>query len=159
MGVTTRTLSIDDWPEWRALRLEALADAPAAFGSGLADWIDASDERWRSRIRDVPLNVIAMLDGEPVGQVSAMNGSSAGTIELISMFVSSSARGAGVGDALIDAVIAWAVGQEASGVELSVKVSNLPARRLYERNEFLVCGVGDGADEVRMVRTLPLGAS
>lgn len=154
MGVTTRTLGIGDWPQWRSLRLEALADAPAAFGSKLCDWIDAPDERWRSRMRDVPLNVIAMLDDEPVGQVSALDGGPAASVELISMWVAPMARSAGVGNVLIDAVISWAASQGASSVELSVKESNRRARRLYERNQFLVDGIGDEADEVRMVRTL-----
>lgn len=155
MGVTTRALTVDDWREWRSLRLKPLADAPAAFGSGLSEWIDATDERWRSRVRDVPLNVIATLDNEPVGQVSAMNGSSAESVELISMWVAPNARGMGVGDVLIDAVISWSAGQAASSVELSVKTPNLPARHLYERNQFrLVDGIEDGDGEVRMVRKL-----
>ncbi len=155
MGVTTRALTVDDWPEWRSLRLEALADAPAAFGSRLAEWIGATDERWRSRVRDVPLNVIATLDNAPVGQVSAMNSSSAESVELISMWVAPSARGMGVGDVLIDAVVSWSADQGASGVQLCVKASNLPARHLYERNHFrFVDGIEDGDGEVKMVRTL-----
>ena len=154
MGVTTRALTVDDWQEWRSLRLKALADAPAAFGSGLSEWIDATDERWRSRVRDVALNVIATLDNEPVGQVSAMNGSSA-AVELISMWVAPNARGMGVGDVLIDAIISWSAGQAASSVELSVKTPNLPARHLYERNHLrFVDGIEDGDGEVRMVRRL-----
>jgi ribosomal protein S18 acetylase RimI-like enzyme len=155
MGVTTRALAVDDWREWRSLRLKALADAPAAFGSGLSEWIDATGERWRSRVRDVPLNVIAALDNEPVGQVSAMNGSSAESVELISMWVAPNARGMGVGNVMIDAVISWSAGQGASGVQLSVKASNLPARHLYERNHFrFVDDIEDGDGEVQMVRKL-----
>jgi ribosomal protein S18 acetylase RimI-like enzyme len=154
VSVTTKILNPDDWPEWRSVRLDALSDAPAAFGSGLADWIDATDERWHSRIDDVPLNVIAALDNKLVGQVSAMSNDSAETIELISMWVSPTARGAGVGDALINVVTSWAASQGASIVELCVKASNVPARRLYERNEFLVDGAGVADDEIRMVRTL-----
>ena len=154
MVVETRMLRADQWPEWRSLRLQALTDAPSAFGSSLSDWIDATDERWRSRLRDVPLNVVATLDGETVGQVSAVNGSSSHSVELISMWVAPTSRGVGVGDALINTVIDWAEGQTASVVSLSVKASNLPARRLYERNLFMVDGVGDEDDEVRMARPL-----
>jgi ribosomal protein S18 acetylase RimI-like enzyme len=154
VNVTIKRLEPDDWVYWRSIRLEALADAPDAFGSGLADWIDADDDRWRSRLRDVPLNVIAMLDDEPVGQVSAIN-TDLSTAEMISMWVSPTARGAGVGDALIDTVISWSMSESVDTVELSVKASNGPARRLYERNEFSVAGTHDSDDEIRMIRTLP----
>lgn len=50
--------------------------------------------------------------------------------------------------------MSWAASQRASSVELSVKEPNRPGRRLYERNQFLVDGIGDEADEVGMVRTL-----
>ena len=150
-----RRLDADEWPEWRAARLDALADAPEAFGSTLVDWIDATDDRWRARIHDVPFNVIARRDDKPVGQVSATHNEPAATVELISMWVSPTVRGMGVGDALIEAVISWATSRQAHTVELSVKVSNKPARRLYERNEFSLAGAGAAADEVRMTRALP----
>lgn len=45
-------LTPDDWPIWRELRLAALAEAPQAFGSRLADWQGEGDreERWRDRL-------------------------------------------------------------------------------------------------------------
>jgi hypothetical protein len=56
--VQVSVLSEQDWRDWRNMRLQALADAPAAFGSTLAEWSGASDreERWRSRLREVALN-------------------------------------------------------------------------------------------------------
>jgi hypothetical protein len=65
-----RTLAPEDWPVWRGLRLAALAEAPYAFGSTLADWQGTGDreERWRARVQ-IPgsHNVVAVLDGQPVG--------------------------------------------------------------------------------------------
>ena len=45
-------LTPDDWPTWRELRLAALAEAPGAFGSRLADWQGDGDreQRWRDRL-------------------------------------------------------------------------------------------------------------
>ena len=154
MKVTIRPLNLDDWPQWRSVRLEALADSPAAFGSALADWIDATDDRWRDRIRNVPFNVIALCDDNPVGQVSATIDDPAEAVELISMWVSPTARGEGIGDALIDAVAAWAVSQQARTLTLFVKATNSPARRLYERNQFSPAGAGKDNDVVRMIRPL-----
>lgn len=51
MNVTIREINHDDWPVWRSVRLQALTESPAAFGSTLADWTNAADHRWRDRIR------------------------------------------------------------------------------------------------------------
>ena len=68
--IELRVLTPDDWRAWRRLRLAALAEAPYAFGSRLADWQGDGDreERWRARL-GIPgsFNVIAVLDGEPAG--------------------------------------------------------------------------------------------
>lgn len=157
MTIKIVRLGTDDWPTWRSVRLAALADAPSAFCSTLADWVDAPDERWRARLRDVPLNLIAKRDGQPVGQVSGTKTPRPDVAELISMWVAPSARGAGVGDALVESVIAWALSEGHRRLELSVKKSNAPARRLYGRHEFTTAGVGDAADEVRMSRATRLG--
>ena len=73
--IETRQLSADDWEIWRDLRLRALADAPYAFGSTLAEWHDADESRWRKRFADVPYNAIALDDGRPVGMVGCLIGS------------------------------------------------------------------------------------
>lgn len=70
-----RVLTPDDWRAWRQLRLAALAEAPDAFGSRLADWQGDGDreERWRARL-GIPgsFNVVAVLDGEPAGLASGV---------------------------------------------------------------------------------------
>ncbi len=143
---------------WRALRLEALREAPAAFGSTLADWQGAGDveSRWRERLASVAFNVIASLDLVPVGMVSGIGDPP--EIELISMWVAPAARGKGVGDRLVDAVIDWAKSQGASRVVLSVKVGNDSAVRLYQRHQFVEQGPSPeslpGSPEVLFVRTI-----
>ena len=59
-------------------------------------------------------------------------------VELISMFVRPQARGRGVGEALVDAVVAWA---RRPGRQLGPPVGDRDqqaARRLYERCGFTV---------------------
>lgn len=155
-----RGIGADDWRLWRRLRRAALADAPAAFGSTLAEWSGAGDteERWRARLRDVPANFVASVGGDPVGMVSAA-GPDAGEIELISLWVAPAARGSGVGDALIGAVVEHARGLGVGRVALSVRASNEAAFALYERNGFVDVGPGDrcapsGDTERRMHRRL-----
>ncbi len=56
------------WQIWRQLPVAELAEAPTAFGSRLADWQDADEERWRKRLAiPASVNVIALLDGNPAG--------------------------------------------------------------------------------------------
>lgn len=66
--VDVLVLTPDDWRLWRELRLAALADAPDAFLSRLADWQGAGDTeaRWRARVGAPGVGCfVAMLDGRP----------------------------------------------------------------------------------------------
>ncbi len=143
--IALRRIGADDWRLWRALRLDALAEAPYAFGSKLADWQGAGDTepRWRARLADVPLNVIAEVDGTPAGMVSGIAADETGTIELISMWVAPFARGRGVGDALVGAVVAWGRSMKATHIALGVVESNARARALYVRHAFVDAGPYD----------------
>jgi len=144
-AIDVRTVRVDDWPLWRSLRLQALAEAPYAFSSTLAQWQGEGDAemRWRARLSTVPLNVLVYLNGKPAGMVSATTANRAGTIELISMWVAPFARGQGVGDSLIAAVIEWARGQRAPKVALAVVENNDYAVALYRRHQFVDAGAID----------------
>ncbi|MGV9249616.1 N-acetyltransferase family protein [Streptomyces sp. NPDC003710] len=138
-----RTLEADDWSLWRELRLAALAEAPYAFGSTLAQWQGSGDreERWRARL-SIPgaHDLIALLDGLPVGMASGVPGEGAENVELISMWVNPTARGKGVGDYLIQAVERWAAERGATTLRLSVMPDNHKATALYERHSFTDTG-------------------
>ncbi|KUF15093.1 GNAT family N-acetyltransferase [Streptomyces silvensis] len=137
--IELRTLESDDWPLWRELRLAALAEAPYAFGSTLAQWQGSGDqeERWRARL-SIPgaRDLVAFLDGLPVGMVSGVPVEGADSVELISMWVSPAARGKGVGDHLVRAVERWGAERGAGTLRLSVVPDNSNAVALYERNGF-----------------------
>lgn len=145
--MSVRALTVEDWPEWRLLRRQALAESPDAFGSTLADWSGDGDteQRWRQRFEDVPENLVADEDGAPVGMVSvtATVDEQAG---LISMWVSPEARGRGAGDALLRAAIERAKAAGASRVVLNVRVKNDHAVRLYDRAGFVDVGWATGPD-------------
>lgn len=120
---------------WRAIRLAALAEAPHAFGSTLSDWRDASEQRWRERLRNVPYNLVAAIDDVDVGMASGFP--EAGNVSLISMWVAPPARGQGASDRLIESVIQWARERGVPAVELDVVEANLPAIALYRRAGFI----------------------
>ena len=158
--ISIRTVGEDEWERWREVRLAALAQAPEAFCSTLAEWTGTGDieDRWRKRLVDVPYNVLAYVEEEPAGMVSA-TAPQEGSVELISMWVAPVARGAGVGDALIAGVFTWAEQHWASSVALSVRIANHRAISLYARNGFVDSGITPDPDdkypERRMVRISP----
>jgi ribosomal protein S18 acetylase RimI-like enzyme len=156
-GLSVRAVRPDEWRVWRALRLAALTEAPYAFGATLVEWRDAGEDRWRQRLRSVALNLVATLEAQPAGMVSATRATD-GEVELISMWVAPDGRGRGVGDALIQAVVAWAHGQPADRVVLAVRAGNRQAIGLYERNGFRPAGWASEPDdpfpERRMVLAL-----
>ncbi|WP_433264363.1 GNAT family N-acetyltransferase [Actinosynnema sp. CS-041913] len=136
----TRVLGADDWLVWRGLRLAALLDAPEAFTSTYADWVDAPAERRRERLAAAH-NLVAAVDGADVGMVSGVPGDE---VELISLWVAPGARGRGVGDALVEAVADWAAPRP---VRLRVAPDNGHAIALYLRHGFVA---GDGRTLVRV---------
>ncbi len=158
--ICVRAITADDWAQWRELRLSALAEAPDAFRSTLADWTGTHDSegRWRNRLSAVPFNLLAFLDGQAIGMASA-TAPAGGQVELISMWVSPTARGMGAGDALIEETAAWAQRQGASRLVLCVRQENERALALYARNGFVDAGISAGSDpwlhERTMIRNLP----
>ncbi|MFF2045938.1 GNAT family N-acetyltransferase [Kitasatospora sp. NPDC058170] len=138
--VTLRVLTTDDWPLWRTLRFSALADAPHAFKSRLADWHRGEEERWRVRL-EIPgaYHVAALLDGHAVGMASGLPGDG-GTRELRSVWVSTGARGRGIGTRLIAAVETWALESGGAVLKLAVLPGNEAALTLYRRSGFTTTG-------------------
>ncbi|MCU1474777.1 GNAT family N-acetyltransferase [Amnibacterium sp.] len=132
--IEVRRIGEDDWRDWRSLRLAALATDPAAFGSTLADWTGPNDveARWRARLADSPFPVLLDLDGRPVGMIAAMLEDD--VVEVVSLWVDPSARGRGVGEVAIAAIVDFAAGRD---VLLSVRTDNGPAVRLYRRSGFV----------------------
>ena len=135
--IELKSVGPDDWKLWRELRLAALAEAPYAFGSQLVDWADAPEERWRERL-SVPTayQVIASLDGTPVGMAGGFRADEPGVAELVSMWIAPAGRGQGVGDALMAAIEDWARAAGARVLKLSVVDGNDPAHNLYLRSGF-----------------------
>jgi len=140
MTIELRTVSVDDWRDWRTLRLAALTDAPGAFGSRLQDWADAPDDRWRDRLSSPgAIDLLAVnIDGNvPVGMATGTPSTGrASPAELISLWVDPTVRSRGVASALITAIAQWAATTGAATLALSVMADNVAARRTYEKNGF-----------------------
>lgn len=134
-------LTVGDGPRLRALRLRALADAPDAFATTLAEAEALDDPRWEDQA--VTLPTFVWCEGTvDLGMVRiAPHDADPEAVYLISMWVAPEARGRGVADALVAEVIAWARSRGKRRVFLDVGERNRPARALYERAGFVVSGV------------------
>jgi ribosomal protein S18 acetylase RimI-like enzyme len=155
-AVTVRILSSDEWASFRELRLEALREAPYAFGSAIDDWLGEGDteQRWRRRLSDVAFNALAYVDDVAAGMVSATASDAKGETELISMWVAPFARGRGVADALVEAVIGWAQEHRVGKVSLEVIEENERARAFYQRHGFVDEGRIESKERARPERRM-----
>ena len=136
-----REIGADGWQAVRDIRLASLQDAPGAFASTYAREVTVAEADWLRRISGGGyfLAYAPELGGGPVGIVGGYE-AEPGTIELISMWVSPAARGRGIGQALVEAVVGRARARGLSRVHLWVTESNHSARRLYERCGFQPTG-------------------
>lgn len=130
----------EDWPLLRAIRLEALVDAPEAFGSTYDGATRLSSHQWRSMI-ERSRYFLAERDGEVVGMVSGgFNDRHPGTHWLYGLYVTPPARGSGAAASLVEAVVAWARGQGASELYLHVTSIAERARAFYDKVGFRPTG-------------------
>jgi GNAT superfamily N-acetyltransferase len=149
-----RETATDDWPALREIRLAALQDAPDAFASAYASEETLDEAAWRARIArggSFLAYVPEISASEPVGLAGGYE-PEPGTVGLISMWVRPQARGHGVGEALIAAVLDWARARSARSVHLWVTEANKPARRLYVR-----CGFSPTGERQPLPSNLALG--
>lgn len=154
---SVRRAALGDEPVLREIRLQALSDAPDAFGStyerelarSASDW-----QRWMSP-------GVTFILYEPAGARGIVAGvrdeTDPAVVHLMAMWVHPTTRGSGAAGELVSAVVAWAVSVGAKLVRLKVIQGNNRARRLYERMGF--CPTGheavrerDGLIEIEMDR-------
>ncbi len=132
-----------EWPALRALRLEALADAPVAFCERLADAVAAPDAMWQQRaVRGAEggdsFQVIGWVGDRPVGTAVGFGKNSDAV--LAAVYVTPDARGRGLLDRMVEQVVAWAADQGAGSLRLLVHESNDRAAAAYSRLGFLSTG-------------------
>jgi ribosomal protein S18 acetylase RimI-like enzyme len=135
-NVTIAQLSPEEWVRLKAIRLRALADAPAAFGTTVQDASTWPMERWQAQCRTIP-TFVAAAGGFDVGMVRCVRDAErADTGWLISMWVAPEVRRQNVGGALVDRVIEWANANGLSRLLLDVADQNGEAIALYESRGF-----------------------
>jgi len=143
--LTVQLITPAEGCRWKALRLGALRDAPSAFGSTHAQVSRWSDAEWDRRVAllcgdsqagymacdgtaDVGMAAGVLADGEPTRAA------------LISMWVTPSHRGRGVGRLLVTRVADWSRSRGVRTLCLTVTSNNAVAVAFYQRLGFTMTG-------------------
>ncbi|MCC0023903.1 MAG: GNAT family N-acetyltransferase [Hyphomicrobiaceae bacterium] len=164
-NIHVRRLSADDAESYRALRIEALKDAPKAFRDVAAEAEVRPMVYWRELFGGTRTFFGAYDADKMVGQVNFMPETGQVVAHkgwLLGMYVSPLARGTGAGLALIETLLDYALTTPCRQVHLGVGDFNAAAIRLYERAGFERYGTeprgqivdGQVIDEHLMVRFL-----
>jgi GNAT superfamily N-acetyltransferase len=144
-GMTlVRAATMAEWETLKDIRLAALQDAPGAFLSTHDEEAAFEETDWQRRISrggTFFAFVPEVYGAAPAGIAGAFQEKDKpATIELVSLWVRPQARGLGVGDALVAAVIDLARARNATTVHLWLTEMNKHARSLYERCGFSSTG-------------------
>jgi len=159
MQFEIRRAVIGDEGVLRDLRVQALTDAPEAFGSTLERELARTIDDWRKWMAP-GVTFLVLADDEPRGLVAGVyDATDRAVVHLMAMWVNPAIRGSGAADLLVTAVKDWAVEVGATDLRLNVVETNPRGRRCYERNGFRVTGrrgvvAKSGAAEIEMVWTV-----
>ena len=146
MRAEVRRLRTQEWRDWKALRLEALADTPIGFLEVLAQAQRKSDEQWRERVLavsegDEQALYLAWDGARPIGCAGGWRRDGGPSVVVFAVYVSPAARGGDVLDRLLEAVATWA-GALPGVTELRLEVheDNARARAAYRKRGFTETG-------------------
>lgn len=162
-------LRVENWQEYRKLRLRALKEDPQAFGSSYADSLNQPDEFWKRRLADAADGMRSWLlfaqEGEKLtGMIGAfLEEVPTDTATIVSVYVPLEARGQGIAVLLMEAMLGvLSATPSLTKAQLSVNVTQLPAIQVYKHFGFREIGVhpsttgaGKAVSQLIMQRDLP----
>jgi GNAT superfamily N-acetyltransferase len=164
--VEVRRIRVDEGQRLKAIRLQALADAPEAFGTTLAEAKRHRDDYWedlaeRGAHSDA-LTIVVAEDGEAwLGMARGFwESERPDEVDFVSLWVDPTRRRTGIAANLLGAVAQWARGRGAKRLQLWVTETNVPAKSLYLRLGFAETGETaphpsiPSLREVQMIREL-----
>lgn len=144
-GPTARRLGADEWELNKRLRLAALAEAPYAFTTTLAEAMRRTDDEWRRLTRDRAAapdscQLIACVDAEPAGMAACVAHPPQASAEMFAVWVSPLHRRSGVGEALVREAVVFARERGARRMVVGVYDDNTGALGFYRALGFADTG-------------------
>jgi len=163
-------LPVEDWQQYRELRLRALKEDPEAFSSAYADGLNQPDEFWKQRLAEAAAGERAWIlfgrqEDRLVGMIGTFIAEDTPDIAtIVSVYVPKEARGQGMSTRLMQEMLRVLSAKPAlKKVRLSVNVTQHAAIKLYRRFGFLeiarepsTTGAGQAVQLMVMERELPL---
>jgi ribosomal protein S18 acetylase RimI-like enzyme/ketosteroid isomerase-like protein len=141
-----RRIRLGEGDRLRALRLQALSEAPGAFSSTYASDSARPADFWAEAARAHShgygsATFVADAGGEWVGLCGGARSEGPGrTVQLVSMWVAPACRQSGLGRRLVEEALNWAQQGGAAEVELWVTRGNEAAISLYRKMGFETTG-------------------
>lgn len=141
------SVTTSDWRAYRELRLRALRESQDAFASTYEYESAREEGEWEVRVSAMASSssaqaFFASQHNEVCGLVwCKSSGIEVDVVELFQMWVAPDVRGFGVGRALLERAVTWAIGQGAQRVRLGVTLADSSAMRLYKASGFHPVGI------------------
>ena len=153
-----RRIQADQWLILKTLRLRALADAPTAFVTTLAEAEARTDAEWQAAAQDRAVSetdttFLAFSGDEPCGMAGCyLSEESRTAAYLVAVWVDPRFRGLGVADALVVAIRKWAQSRGVTEIRAWVTETNRRATAFYTKVGFAVTASSEAEDgDVLMV--------
>ena len=151
MPVIVRLLAASEWPLWRDVSMQSLADSPDAFRPTLAESRDQPEDSWREAVVSTVEHErfslwIAVNGDDTIGKRFARIDEEHTTLYLGAMWVAPDLRGTGIGRRLMQAAEEWGKDRGVTRSELWVTEVNQAAVHFYESLDYLP------TDDTQMLR-------
>ncbi len=137
--IVYRQLQVEDWQEWKRVRLESLIDSPPAFGASFEEESIKEDSFFQDTLKN---NAVfgAFIDDVLVGCVGLMQNKGdryKHRGKIFGVYTAPTARGKGICKTLLQSAINHARGKLV-WIEIHVWTENSVAKKLYESVGFVV---------------------
>lgn len=136
--IALRRLQPEEWPLFRAIRIEALRDSPGNYLGSIADTEKRGDAEWRAMLRDPGTAVFGLFDGDAiVGLGSIFTDRDDPATALLAMsYVAPAWRGRGLTALTYGARLDWARERGFARIVTGHRDTNIASKRAILRHGF-----------------------